>query len=245
MSEYRREVLDHGYVEIDNISHSEIEGASPWDAREGLDLSVVNGARVSFMKRSSKLTDADRGLIRSLLRDKHSTPFEHGAISWRVRAPILVMREWHRHRTASISEASARYTPVPNLFYTPATSAMRVQIGKANAYTFEPMDVDLADSWRARMSAQNRAAFALYQDMLAADPPVAKEVARSVLPVSMYSEMLWTCNVRNLMGFLLLRNAAPAQYEIRMYAEAMESLWSEVMPVTAAAFHEFGRPDAA
>lgn len=232
-------VLDKGFVEIDNVSHSEAEDWSPWEPREGLDLSVVNGARVSFLKRSHKLTDADRGVIRAMLRDHHGSPFEHGSITWRVKAPVLVMREWHRHRTASISEASARYTVVPHEFYVPAVEDMRSQVGKANAYTFEPMDGESAEYWRARMQAAGEAAFAEYQAMI--DSGVAKEVARSVLPVSMYSEMLWTCNMRNLMGFLELRNAAPAQREIRFYAQAMESLWETVMPVTAAAFREFGR----
>lgn len=232
-------VLDHGFVEIDNISHGEREGHSLYEPLEGLDLSVVNGARVSFGKRSDALTAADRGLIRALVRDHHGTPFEHGSISWRVRAPIFVMREWHRHRTASISEASARYTPVPSLFYTPAREAMRSQIGKSNAYTFEQMADDEAAVWRGRMYAQNAAAFKLYEDML--EGRVAKEIARSVLPVSMYSEMIWTCSVRNLMGFLQLRNAAPALYEIRVFAEAIEAAWVEAMPVTAAAFVEFGR----
>lgn len=229
-------LFDHGFVSL-------VE-RSPWRGEDDLtamDLSVANCARISFMARSGELGAPERGLIRSLMRDHHGTPFEHQTFTFWVRAPIFVFREWHRHRTASISEASARYKPVPNLFYVPDAVDMRVQVGKANAYTFEPMDPLEADRWRMLMRAQNENAFALYERMLDADPPVAKEVARTVLPVSMYSEMLWTVNARNLMGFLALRNAAPAQREIRMYAEAMEAMFARVMPVTAAAFVEFGR----
>lgn len=231
-------VLDHGFVELENVSHGERESASPHEPMEAMDLAVANAARVSFMKRSDKLTDADRGLIRALLRDKHATPFEHPSMSWRANVPVFALREWHRHRTASISEASARYTEVPDLFYVPAAEHMRTQIGKANAYTFEQMPVLQADRWRSLMEMQNREAFALYHEMI--DGGVAKEVARTVLPVSMYSEMIWTVNARNLMGFLTLRNAAPAQLEIRLYAEAMEAMFAKVMPVTHAAYVEFG-----
>lgn len=237
---WRADVLDHGFVELVNCS----PGHPAASFRAGftyiaMDISVADSARVSFAKHVVAMSPAEVGLIRALMRDHHGTPFEHQTLTFLVRCPLFVMREWHRHRTASISEASARYTEVPNLFYVPAVEDMRVQIGKANAYTFEPMDVGMAEVMRRSMHNQNAEAFDLYEHMIAKG--VAKEIARSVLPVAMYSEMKWTVNARNLMGFLALRNAAPAQREIRYYAEAMEAIFAQVMPVTAAAFVEFGR----
>lgn len=235
---FYQEVLDHGYVELENWSHHR---RPEWNAEtfQAMDLSVANGARVSFGKRVGAMSPAEVGLIRSLMKDHHGSPFEHASFTFRVRCPLFVMREWHRHRTASISEASARYTIVPDLFYVPGVEDMRMQVGKANAYTFEPMEAADAEHFRREMRGQNQMAFELYQRLL--EKSVAKEVARTVLPVSMYSEMLWTVNARNLMGFLQLRNAEPAQREIRAYAEIMEAMFAIVMPTTAAAFSEYGR----
>lgn len=243
----RTDVLDHGFVEIVNVSHQDrqttalerIHGVPTNMVREAMDLAVVNAARVSFGSSSEYMESRDVGLIRRLMKDHHGTPFEHPQISWRVRAPILALREWHRHRTASISEISARYVEVVEEFYVPAPEDMRTQVGKAADYTFESMaDGDTA-YYRQMMRDTNENAFRVYKTMV--DDGVAKEIARSVLPVATYSEMIWTCNVRNLMSFLSLRNAPNAQREIRFYAEAMEAMWAEVMPVTAAAFVEYGR----
>lgn len=223
----RREVLDLGFVELVNYS--------PADA----DLMVANAARVSFNAWSDEMGEAEHGLVNFLMRDHHGTPFEHNLFTWRVKAPIFVFREWHRHRTASISEWSARYSQMKAEFYVPAAEDMRTQVGKPGAYRFEQMDTAEALVSRAAMWNQNVAAFELYTTLLQGG--VAKEVARTVLPVSTYSQMIWSLNARNLMGFLQLRNSPHAQLEIRRYAEAMESIWAEVMPRTAEVFVEHGR----
>lgn len=222
-----RYVLDHGFVEL--VNHS------PHDA----DLMVANAARVSFNAWADEMGDAEHGLVNFLMRDHHGTPFEHNLFTWRVKAPIFVFREWHRHRTGSISEWSARYSQLAPEFYVPAVEDMRHQVGKPGSYTFEPLDPAEADGWRDMMTTQNDDAFNLYTDMLTEG--VAKEVARTILPVATYTQMLWSVNARNLMGFLQLRNSPHAQLEIRRFAEAMETIWSEVMPRTAECFAEHGR----
>lgn len=244
---WRREVLDHGFVELINASHQDrqvsglelLHGEKPNEKREAMDLAVVNAARVSMGAHSRELTDKDRRLIVRLYEDRHATPFEHPTITWRVRAPIFVFREWHRHRTASISEISGRYVELKEEFYVPAVEDMRSQVGTAMSYEYEAVPEAAARGYQAIMRKANESAFATYRWMLAEG--VAKEIARTVLPVGTYSEMQWTCNVRNLMHFLTLRNAPQAQREIQTYAAQMEELWAAIMPVTARAFIDSGR----
>jgi thymidylate synthase (FAD) len=139
-----------------------------------------------------------------------------------------------RHRTNSFNELSGRYTELPSAFYVPAAEDVRSQVGKPGAYTFEPVGDEVAERTRERMTEAYEAAYATYRAML--DDGVAKEVARSVLPVGIYTEFYWTLNARSLMNFLSLRNAETAQREIRRYAEACEAHFARLMPVTHAAF---------
>ena len=116
-------VLDHGFVRLDDVMAS--------------DLSVVNGARVSFARRKEEMDDADAGLIRFLMRDRHGTPFEHNAFRFHIRCPIFVAREWMRHRVGSFNEFSLRYAKATDDFYVPEAEDVRSQVGKPGAYTFE------------------------------------------------------------------------------------------------------------
>lgn len=134
----------------------------------------------------------------------------------------------------SFNELSGRYTELPADFYVPAADDVRTQVGKPGAYRFEQVDAELAEETRATMAETYRAAYATYEGLLAKG--VAKEVARCVLPVGTYTEFYWTVNARSLMNFLSLRNAEAAQREIRVYASAVEELFSAQMPVTHAAF---------
>ena len=213
-------VLDDGFVRL--------------DAAMADDLSVVNAARVSFGVRRTEMDERDAGLIRFLMRERHGTPFEHNSFRFHVRCPIFVVREWMRHRVSSFNELSGRYTELAPAFYVPDAADVRTQVGKPGAYTFETVDDDLARRTRERMQESYAAAYAAYRAML--DDGIAKEVARTVLPVGIYTEFWWTLNARSIMNFLSLRNAETAQREIRRYAEAVEALWSAQMPVTHAAF---------
>jgi thymidylate synthase (FAD) len=212
-------VLDHGFVRLDGCMAS--------------DLSVVNAARVSFAQHSDELTDRDQGLIRFLMREKHSSPFEHSVFRFHIKCPIFVAREWMRHRN-SYNEWSARYSQLEPEFYVPDAADVRSQVGKPGAYSFEPVDSELAEHTREAQRDLYRHAYRTYEELL--ERGVAKEVARNVLPVGIYTMFYWTVNARSLMNFLSLRNADNAQREIRRYAEAVETLFAERMPVTHAAF---------
>ena len=198
------------------------------------DLSVVNGARVSFARHKSEMDDADAGLIRFLMRERHGTPFEHNSFRFHIRAPIFVAREWFRHRIGSFNEFSMRYAKATDEFYVPAADDVRSQVGKPGAYSFEPVEAEVAETARDEMRTVYETAYAAYERLV--ELGVARELARSVLPVGAYTEFYWTVNARALMNFLSLRNSETAQREIRRYAEACERFLAEKMPVTHAAF---------
>ena len=213
-------VLDHGFVRLDDAMAD--------------DLSVVNGARVSFARHKDELDDSDQGLIRFLMRERHGTPFEHNAFRFHVRCPIFVAREWFRHRVGSFNEFSLRYARATDDFYVPEPEDVRAQIGKPGAYSFEPVSDELAETTREELRAVYEAAYRTYEQLV--EQGVARELARSVLPVGAYTEFYWTVNARSLMNFLSLRNSETAQREIRRYAEAVERFLAERMPVTYEAF---------
>jgi thymidylate synthase (FAD) len=213
-------VLDHGFVRLDGSMAS--------------DLSVVNGARVSFARRKEEMDESDEGLIRFLMRDRHGTPFEHNAFRFHVRAPLFVAREWFRHRVGSFNEYSLRYAKATDDFYVPEAEDMRSQVGKPGAYSFEPLDSELAEQARDELRTVYETAYAAYTELV--ERGVARELARLVIPMGAYTEFYWTVNARSLMNFVSLRAAETAQREIRRYAEACETFFAEKMPVTHAAF---------
>jgi thymidylate synthase (FAD) len=218
-------VLDHGFVRLDDAMAD--------------DLSVVNGARVSFARRKEEMDDSDAGLIRFLMRDRHGTPFEHNSFRFHVRAPIFVAREWFRHRVGSFNEFSMRYARATDDFYVPEPEDVRTQVGKPGAYAFDPVTPEVAETTREELAGVYEAAYAAYERLV--ELGVARELARCALPVGAYTEFYWTVNARALMNFVSLRAAETAQREIRRYAEACEQLFAEKMPITHAAFVDAGR----
>ena len=221
----RYEVLNHGFIEL--------------DAHCADDLSVVNAARVSLNKKSEELSDADVGLFKFLMREHHGTPFEHGYFRFRVKAPIFVFREWHRHRVGhSYNEWSARYSEMEPEFYIPDEFVS--QVGKPGAYSFEPItDKQVMIKAYSSVIMACDEGYRRYKELL--NLGVSKQQARTVLPVGTFSQMIWSCNPRSLMHFLNLRNSANAQEEIREYAIAAEKIFKEIMPITAQAFIDLGR----
>lgn len=213
-------VLDHGFVRLDGSMAS--------------DLSVVNAARVSFARHKEAMDSSDEGLIRFLMRERHGTPFEHNAFRFHIRCPIFVAREWFRHRVGSFNEFSMRYARASDDFYVPEIEDIRTQVGKPGAYTFEPVEPSLAEEAQETLKAVYDAAYEAYERLI--DKGVAREVARSVLPVGAYTEFFWTVNARSLMNFISLRAAETAQREIRHYAEVVEGFLAEHMPTTHTAF---------
>ena len=203
------------------------------------DLSVVNGARVSFARHKAEMDESDEGLIRFLMRDKHGTPFEHNAFRFHVRAPLFVAREWFRHRVGSFNEFSMRYAKASDEFYVPEPEDVRSQVGKPGAYSFESVEPELAEQTREELQAVYDAAYETYTRLV--EQGVARELARLVMPMGAYTEFYWTVNARSLMNFVSLRAAETAQREIRRYAEACERFFAEKMPVTHSAFVDSGR----
>ena len=219
------------------------------------DADVLFAARVSTQGEQTledaaagpgEVSERDRGLIRFLMRDRHGSPFEHNSMTFYVQAPIFVFREFMRHRIASYNEESGRYRELRPVFYVPAPERDLIQVGKPGAYDF----VAGTPEQHALVDAETRAAsvhaFEAYQRML--DAGVAREVARIVLPLNIYSSMYVTMNARSLMNFLSLRTKHPEshfpsfpQREIEMCAERMEAEWQRLMPITAEVFRANGR----
>lgn len=215
-------VLDHGIIRlVDSM---------------GDDLSIVRNARVSYDAawRAGADKGSDTALINYLLKNGHNTPFEAVTATFDVRAPIFVLRQWHRHRTQSYNELSARYRELPEEFYIPEIDEVGTQ-STSNKQMREPAEAsDDTDVLLEAMRESNERAFGLYRDLLANGIP--RELARSVLPLGTYSHMFATANLHNWMRFLKERLNPHAQYEIRVYAEAIRVLLRGVAPVAMAAF---------
>ncbi|MER6302176.1 FAD-dependent thymidylate synthase [Kitasatospora sp. NPDC001539] len=216
------------------------------------DSDVIWAARVSTAGEQSldalqQDPEKSKGLINFLMRDRHGTPFEHNSMTFFISAPIFVFREFHRHRSGwSYNEESGRYRELQPVFYLPAEERKLVQQGRPGRYEFVEGTPEQYGTTTGAMEAAYREAYARYQEMLAAG--VAREVARAVLPVGLFSSMYATCNARSLMHFLSLRtkrenSAVPSfpQREIEMVAEQMEQHWAGLMPLTHAAFEKHGR----
>lgn len=221
------DVLDHGHVELIDYM--------------GSDLDAVNAAKVSFAAVKGEMDESCVGLINYLVKNRHATPFEHCVFKFRIKAPIFVTREWMRHRWSSFNEMSMRYyKPEIIDYYVPAYNAVRKQTGKPGAYTFEEIDNEHIKNLFYSLL-QNSIGYAdeAYHTMV--DEGIAKEIARCVLPVTQYTEFIWTVNARSLMNFISLRNDSNAQYEINEYAKVIEQIFSEKMPVTHEAFEKHGR----
>src|SRR5438034_8641905 len=148
------QVLDHGFVRLDAVMAD--------------DLSVVNAARVSFARHKEAMDASDEGLIRFLVRERHGTPFEHNSFRFHIRCPIFVAREWFRHRIGSFNEFSMRYARATDDFYVPEAEDVRSQVGKPGAYSFEPVDLELAEQTREALREAYEHASATYERLVAA-----------------------------------------------------------------------------
>lgn len=211
-------VLDKGFVRL--VEHM------------GGDLAIVQSARVSYAG-ESKGEERDRKLLTYLLKHQHMTPFEHAVFKFHVKCPIFVARQWFRHRIASYNEVSYRYTETPDEFYIPEAWRAQDRKNKQGSTAAPQLDhARLTESFRGSVEQ----AYRTYQDLLAAG--VAREMARMVLPVNIYTEFYWTINARSLMNFIDLRADVHAQAEIQRYAEALALLFAGLCPWTWAAFLE-------
>lgn len=223
----KTEVLDHGYIRL--VDHM------------GSDLSVVRSARVSYDAdwRSGEDTGSDAKLIRYLMKHRHSTPFESVTMTFEVQAPIFVFRQWHRHRTASYNEVSARYAELPELFYVPRVEDIGVQ-SKSSKQARDldaPMteaQINLFELELHRVRHDCADMFSLYRQRIADGWP--RELARVYLPFATYSRMFVTLNLWNAFHFLTLRTHEHSQHEIRVYADAMVPMIESIVPVSVGAW---------
>ena len=217
-------VLDHGFVRLVDVM--------------GDDSSIVQAARVSYGA-GTKTVREDVMLIDYLMRNKHLSPFEMAEVKIHVKAPIFVARQWVRHRTASWNEMSARYSEMREEFYVPEPEAIRRQSATNKQAGGEPLNLARAQAVAIAIQGAGTHAFWVYKDLL--DKGVARELARMVLPVNLYTEWYWKVNLRNLLHFLELRLDPHAQEEIQEYARAILRLVEEGgrFPATLHAWEEW------
>lgn len=215
------------------------------------DADIIWAARVSTageqsLEEISKDPARSAGLINYLARERHGSPFEHTSMTFFISAPIFVFREFMRHRIASYNEESGRYRELRPVFYVPAPERKLIQIGKTGSYSFIDGTPEQYEITVEAMKESYVYSYERYQRMLEAG--IAREVARAVLPVGLYSSMYVTMNARALMNFLSLRTSREGshfpsypQREIEMVAEKMEDIFAELMPLTHGAFEKSGR----
>ena len=216
-------VLDHGFVQVIDYM--------------GDDAAVVQAARVSYGRGTRRVSE-DSGLIRYLMRHRHSTPFEMAEIKYHVKLPIFVARQWIRHRTASVNEISARYSVLEREFYVPAPEHLALQSESNRQGRGAALAGEAAADVLAMLREDAERTYDHYGTMLDTHG-LARELARMNLTLNTYTQWYWKSDLHNLLGFLSLRADAHAQWEIRAYAEAMLRTVEAWVPLTYAAFQDF------
>lgn len=225
----KTDVLDHGFIRLVD-----------W---MGDDSAIVQAARVSYGAGTKSIND-DRGLIRYLMRHRHSSPLEMCSMKFHCKVPIFVARQWIRHRTASINEISARYSILNDEFYIPETSVIALQSGTNGQGRGEGIEEDDALTVQGLLMQHSRRSYSLYEDLVQ-DPEeagglgVAREISRIALPTNIYTEFYWKCDLHNILHFLKLRMDSHAQYEIRVFADAMAEMVKERFPIAWEAFEDY------
>ncbi len=202
----------------------------------GDDASIVQAARVSYGKDVEFDAVKDRKLIHYLMSHRHTTPFEMVQIKVRMKLPIFVARQWVRHRTASLNEVSGRYTQLKDDFYVPRVEDIRTQSATNKQGSGEAIDNDLATQIREDLRDEQKGVYENYDLMVKSG--MAKELARINLPVSTYTEWYWNQSLHNMFHLLGLRMDSHAQYEIRVYANALWEIVKAIAPMACEAFEE-------
>jgi len=214
-------VLDHGFVKLVEVM--------------GDDSSIVQSARVSYGK-GTKNVSQDEGLIRYLMRHQHTTPFEMVEFKFHCRMPIFVARQWIRHRTANVNEVSARYSEMPDWFYEPRPELCTTQSAQ-NKQGGTGTPVEDSEEIAASFGKTQDQIYEEYEGYL--EKKMRRELARINLPVSLYTEWYWKIDLHNLFHFLHLRLDQHAQYEIRVFGEAMATLVKPHVPMAWKAFEDY------
>ena len=220
------DVLDHGFIRVIDYM--------------GDDAAICQAARVSY-GRGTKSVQNDAGLIRYLMRHWHSTPFEMCEIKLHVKLPVFVARQWIRHRTANVNEYSARYSILDREFYIPAPEDLAAQSVVNNQGRGEALSGDEAVRVLRYLKEDSTRAYDHYEEMISQDEQqgLARELARMNLPANIYTQWYWKVDLHNLLHFLRLRADAHAQYEIRVYAEAICAVVKDWVPAAYGAFEDY------
>jgi len=234
MKEKYVDILDHGFVGLIDVM--------------GEDESIDQAARVSYGKGTRKVSNV-RGLVRYLMRHRHTTPTEMLEFKFHCKMPIFVARQWVRHRTANINEYSARYSILDNEYYVPEREHMAPQSTTNNqGRSEELLEEHVYDQYKERIIENSERAYNLYERLLNEEenpkhnpyvPGIARELARMVLPINFYTQWYWKIDLHNLFHFLSLRMDAHSQWEIQVYAKAMYELIKPYCPLACEAFEDY------
>lgn len=227
-------VLDHGFIRVVDYM--------------GDDAAIVQAARVSYGK-GTRQASQDEGLIRYLMRHRHTSPFEMCEIKLHVKLPMFIARQWIRHRTANVNEYSARYSILDKEFYVPAADQLAVQSSINNQGRGEAINRDDAEKILDLMKGDAAQAFNSYERLINSDadgkpldperPALARELARIGLPLSTYTQWYWKTDLHNLFHFMALRADSHAQYEIRVYADVIRDIANRWVPLASKAFEDY------
>ncbi len=228
------EVLDHGFVRVIDYM--------------GDDSSIVQSARVSYGKGTKKISN-DKGLIKYLMRHRHSTPFEMCEIKFHIKLPIFIARQWIRHRTANVNEYSARYSILDKEFYIPSAENLAAQSAINNQGRGDALTDDEASNVIQILKKDAEQTYSNYETLLnensggniidESKSGIARELARMNLTLNTYTQWYWKIDLNNLLHFLALRADDHAQYEIRVYADIMLDIVKRWVPLTYAAFEDY------
>ena len=223
--------LDKGHVRlVDVMPRLAAEGGTT------ADFAIVQAARVSYGD-GTKTVNEDRGLIRYLMRHQHTTPMEMVEFKFHCKMPIFVARQWVRHRTVSLNEVSGRYSVLKDEFYLPDTDNIRQQSKTNKQGGDQQIDFDTAKDFLTHLDDISDKTYEVYTKYMEAG--VSREQARMTLPVNLYTEWYWKINLHNLLHFLGLRCDSHAQYEIRVFADAMLELIKPIVPFTVEAWEDY------
>ena len=228
------EVLDHGFIRVIDYM--------------GDDSSIVQSARVSYGKGTKKISN-DKGLIKYLMRRRHSTPFEMCEIKFHIKLPIFIARQWIRHRTANVNEYSARYSILDKEFYIPSAENLAAQSAINNQGRGDALTDDEASNVIQILKKDAEQTYSNYETLLnessegniidESKSGIARELARMNLTLNTYTQWYWKIDLNNLLHFLALRADDHAQYEIRVYADAMLDIVKKWVPLTYEAFEDY------
>lgn len=219
-------VLDHGFIRLVDYM--------------GGDVDIENAARISYGGGTRKVSET-RGLLRYLMRNDHTSPFEMVDLKFHQKMPVFVARQWVRHRTASLNEYSARYSVVKDEFYMPEPSVLSVQATNNKQGRGGAISPEMAEEVQNRLRKSFEDSHELYRWLLDPEdgPGLAREIARLPLSVAVYTEWYWKSNLHNILHLLKLRTDPHAQYEIREHANAMANVVKDAVPITWEAFEDY------